>query len=128
MTQGVADEFRQALRQAAPALIAAAAFSGAINVLYLASPLYLMQIFNRVIASGSMSTLVMLTLALAVALGTMAILDAIRARVLIRGAMRFDQLLASRLLDAMIGRGARQGSETHNQLLRDFDQFRAVMA
>ena len=94
------DEFRQALRQSLPALIAAASFSGAINLLYLSSPLYLMQIYNRVLTSGSMPTLVMLTIALVTALLAMAALDAIRARILIRGAMRLDRLLSPRLVEA----------------------------
>lgn len=122
------DEFRQAVRQSLPALIAAAAFSGAINLLYLSSPLYLMQIYNRVLTSGSMPTLVMLTLALIAALLTMAMLDAIRTRVLVRGAMRLDRILSSRLVEALLERAARRGAGASSQLLRDFDQFRAVIA
>ena len=86
------DEFREALRKLVPALLGAGLFSGAINLLYLSSPLYLMQIFNRVLTSGSLPTLVMLIIALTVALLTMAALDALRMRVLVRAAMRFDTL------------------------------------
>jgi ATP-binding cassette subfamily C exporter for protease/lipase len=121
------DEFRLALRGSASALAGAAIFSGAINLLYLASPLYLMQIYNRVLTSGSMPTLWMLTFALVVALLTMALLDAIRARVLVRGAMRFDRLLAARLAGAMIDRGSIAGNE-NAQVLRDLDLFRGVLA
>jgi ATP-binding cassette subfamily C exporter for protease/lipase len=127
MTQAP-DEFRQALRVSLPALVAAAAFSGAINLLYLSSPLYLMQIYNRVLASGSIPTLVMLTVALLAALLTMAALDAIRARVLVRSAMRFDRLLAARLITAMVERGALQVGDRSTAPLRDFDQFRGVLA
>ncbi|MGH6866932.1 MAG: type I secretion system permease/ATPase [Methyloceanibacter sp.] len=127
MTQAP-DEFVQALRAARPALAGAAIFSGAINLLYLSSPLYLMQIYNRVLASGSMSTLVMLTLALLVALLTMATLDAIRSRVLVRTAMRLDRQLTGRLVTAMVERGAIQGGNRTGARLRDFDQFRSVLA
>jgi ATP-binding cassette subfamily C exporter for protease/lipase len=127
MTQAP-DEFMEALRASRPALAGAAVFSGAINLLYLSSPLYLMQIYNRVLASGSMSTLVMLTLALLVALLTMAVLDAIRARVLVRAAMRFDRLLAERLVIAMLDREAAPAVNRNAAPLRDFDQVRSVLA
>ena len=39
-------------------------FSAAINVLYLASPLYMLQVYDRVVSSASVTTLLMLTMAL----------------------------------------------------------------
>ena len=128
MPKPAIDEFRQALKSAMPALLAAGIFSGAINLLYLGSPLYLMQVYNRVLVSGSMPTLVMLTLALALALLAMAALDSIRARILVRGAMRMDRLLATRLLGALIDRGVMANGAMGAQALRDFDQFRMVMS
>lgn len=70
----------------------------------------------------------MLIIALTVALLTMAALDALRMRVLVRAAMRFDRLLATRLLSAMVDRAAFIGHERGAQALRDFDQFRTIMA
>jgi PrtD family type I secretion system ABC transporter len=70
----------------------------------------------------------MLTIALVTALLAMAALDAIRARILIRGAMRLDRLLSPRLVEALIERAARRGKEASSQVLRDFDQFRGVLA
>jgi PrtD family type I secretion system ABC transporter len=122
------DEFKQALRPLLPAMLAVACFSGAINLLYLSSPLYLMQIYNRVLASGSMPTLAMLTLALLVALLTMALLDAIRDRVLVRSSMRFDRLVAERVVTAMIERGAVQPGIRDISALRDFGQVRSLIA
>ncbi len=122
------DEFREALRHSLPPLIAAAVFSGAINLLYLSSPLYLMQVYNRVLVSGSMQTLVMLTIALVIALLTMAVLDGIRARVLVRGALRFDRLMSARIVDAMLRQGTLRSADQGAQALRSFDQFRTAMA
>ena len=47
--------------------VTAAMFSLAINLLYLAGPLYMLQVYDRVISSASEITLVMLTIALLLA-------------------------------------------------------------
>src|SRR4051812_12298997 len=59
-----------------------AGFSLVINILMLTSSLYMMQVYDRVIASGSIATLLFLTLAAAGALGLMSRLDFLRARIL----------------------------------------------
>src|SRR5919112_3409339 len=59
-----------------------AGFSLVINILMLTSSLYMMQVFDRVLTSGSLGTLVFLTLAAAGALGLMALLDFVRSRIL----------------------------------------------
>src|SRR5215510_6743623 len=79
-----------------------ALFSAGINVLYLASPIYMLQVYDRVVPSGSVPTLVMLTLALVLALGVMAALDFVRAQILIRAGVRLDRLLSGRVMAAMV--------------------------
>src|SRR5277367_6814800 len=122
------DELTLALKACLPPIAAAALFSCCINLLYLGSPLYMLQVYDRVMASGSRYTLVMLTVALALALVTMAALDAIRARVLVRCGVGFDARLSVRLMTALIDRGARSGGARHAQLLRDLDQLRQLLA
>ena len=73
------DDVRDALLKLWPHFLWAGLFSSAINLLYLSSPLYLMQVYNRVLLNENISTLVLLTLILAIALLTMAGLDAVRA-------------------------------------------------
>ena len=75
-------------------------FSLAINLLYLAAPLYMLQVYDRVISSASQVTLVMLTIVLLVAFVALAGLDAVRARVLTRASIRLDRLVAGRVDDA----------------------------
>ncbi|MBM7488770.1 PrtD family type I secretion system ABC transporter [Bradyrhizobium canariense] len=95
----------------------------AINLLYLAGPLYMLQVYDRVIASASEITLLMLTIALLMALLALAGLDAVRARVLTRASIRLDQTIAARVMTAIIHRSAGAGG-ARSQLLRDFDTFR----
>src|SRR5882724_9402805 len=117
------DEFRRLLRTCKPYFVTAAVFSLAINLLYLAGPLYMLQVYDRVISSASEVTLVMLTIALLIAFLALAGLDAVRARVLTRASVRLDQKIAGRVMTAIIDRSASFGG-ARSQMLRDFDTFR----
>lgn len=103
--------------------VIAAIFSLAINLLYLAAPLYMLQVYDRVISSASEITLLMLTIALLLAFMALAGLDAVRARILTRASVRLDQTIAARVMTAIILRPASAGG-VRAQLLRDFDTFR----
>jgi ATP-binding cassette, subfamily C, bacterial exporter for protease/lipase len=120
-------EIRRALRSLWPHFGMAAVFSSVINILYLSSPLYLMQVYNRVLVSENVPTLVMLTIILAVALLTMSALDAVRSQILIRCGIRLDAKLAGRVFEALVVRSARQGFSKSAQQLRQFDEFRTFV-
>jgi PrtD family type I secretion system ABC transporter len=117
-------ELRQALGACRGYFWSVGLFSAAINVLYLASPLYMLQVYDRVVLSGSLPTLLMLTLALFVALGAMAALDGVRARILIRAGLRLDRLLSGRVMAALVKRANASSGAGQTQALRDFDSFR----
>lgn len=117
------DEFRQSLQACQSYFVTAAIFSLAINLLYLAGPLYMLQVYDRVISSASEITLLMLTLALLLAFMALAGLDAVRARVLTRTSIRLDRKIAPRVMTAIIDHSAKIGG-ARSQLLRDFDTFR----
>ncbi len=123
------DEFAQALSKCMPLFWLAGAFSGGVNLLFLASPLYLIQIYNRVIPSGSLATLGALSVVLLFALLTMVVLDAVRARLLIRAAARLDRLLSDRVFNAILDLSRRYGGGKRTaQPLRDLDTFRGALA
>ncbi len=117
------DELRRLLESGRTYFVTAASFSLFINLLYLAGPLYMLQVYDRVISSASEVTLVMLTIALLLAYLALAGLDAVRARVLTRASIRLDQKIAARIMTAVINRSASFGG-ARSQLLRDFDTFR----
>src|SRR5579885_1087947 len=121
------DEIKDAVVTLWPHFAAAGAVSSAINLLYLSSPLYLMQVYNRVLLSANISTLVLLTLILAIALMTMAALDAVRARILIRCGIRLDVALSGRVFAALVIHSAENGASRGAQQLRNLDQFRTFI-
>lgn len=119
-------EIRQALDACRSHFAAAAAFSLGINLLYLALPLYMLQVYDRVLSSGSVPTLVMLTIACLIALATLAALDIVRARVLIRSGLRLDDRLSGRVLAATIERANAVGGNERGHGMRDLDVFRQI--
>lgn len=121
------DGVRQALVALWPHFLLAGLFSSGINLLYLSSPLYLMQVYNRVLLNENVSTLVLLTLILAIALLTMALLDAVRAWILIRCGIRLDTELSRRVFEALVVRSAERGASRGAQHLRNLDQFRTFV-
>jgi PrtD family type I secretion system ABC transporter len=117
------DEVRDILRSCRSYFLSVGIFSLAINLLYLASPLYMLQVYDRVISSSSIVTLAMLTVALLIAFSALAGLDVVRASVLTRASIRLDRLLAGRVVMAILDSASVMGG-ARSQLLRDFDTFR----
>jgi len=109
-------------------LLVAAVFSLGLNLLYLAVPIYSLQVYDRILPSGSESTLYLLTLAAAVALAVLAALDALRARVLARAGVRLERQLASRVLDVSIERSLALGPAERGQGLRDLEALRQSLS
>ena len=64
--------------------VAVGVFSGVVNMLQLTVSIYMMQVFDRVLATRNLNTLVYLTLIAIAALGLLAVLEAVRTRVMQR--------------------------------------------
>ena len=93
----------KAARECRTHIVAAALFSLGVNLLYLAAPIYMLQVYDRVVPTGGVATLGFITLALAVALVSLSMLDSIRLRLLVRASIRLDNLVTPRLLQRAIG-------------------------
>src|SRR5213080_1426736 len=104
--------------------VAAAVFSALINILYLAPTLYMLQVYDRVVPTGGRTTLLFITVALALALLTLSALDMVRNRLLVRASQRIDALLAPRILRQMMA----TDSGAAGQAMRDFDSIRSTMS
>ena len=113
-----------AVRASRPHFVAAGAFSFFVSLLYLAPAIYMLQIFDRVVATGGKTTLLFITLALGIALLTLAALDSVRSRLLVRASARLDVLLAPQILKRMMSGGGGQSV----QALRDFDTVRQTLS
>ena len=76
-------ELKQTIIKAKKSILMAGLFSMFINVLMLVPPLYMLQLYDRVLTSRSESTLYMLTLIVIVLFVTMGLLEVVRSRVLV---------------------------------------------
>src|SRR5882672_9148999 len=111
-----------------PYLLFAGLFSLAMNLLLLAPPLYMLQVFDRVLTSRSGETLFVLTLAVALALVTMAALDVVRAYLLAALGAALDRRLGPKVLDGLLGDTARLGGREHANALRDVHSLRSFFS
>ena len=92
---------RDTFRRCRPALLFAILFSSVINLLMLVPPLYMMQVYDRVLSSRSEATLVALTVLTLGAFVAVGLLEVTRSRILVRVSARLDTLLSPLIFDAV---------------------------
>jgi ATP-binding cassette subfamily C protein len=96
-------------------------FSAAINLIYLAPTLYMLQVYDRVLQSGNDLTLLFLTAVLIFALAVMAVLDGVRTRLFAAGSRRLDRLVTPIMLRELMRQSPTQSPAAP---LQSFDMFR----
>lgn len=123
------DPVSRGLQASGRKMIGIALFSGVINLLMLSGSLYMLQVYDRVIPSRNIATLVGLSLMVLFAYLMQGYFDALRARMLCRVATLFDVGLQDSIHNALATlplRGAKP--MVMQQPLRDLDQIRAFMS
>lgn len=118
------DSVQAAFSAVRPALTAAFAFSFFTNLLVLAGPLYMMQVYDRVLSSRNISTLVLLTLIVAFVYLASSAIENIRGRILSRSGYLFDRSLKRPVFDSIQRATIRNPGQNHAQALRDLDTVR----
>ncbi len=122
-------ELRAARRESRHLFWIAFVFSIFVNVLVLTGPLYMLQVYDRVLGSRSEETLVALSILVAFLYAMMAALDYARGRVLARVGARFQNRLDQRVFDAMLRKltlmPETQGTKTG---LRDLESVQSLFA
>lgn len=103
-------------------------FSCIINVLMIAPAIYMLQIYDRVLASQNLTTLLMLTLLMIGIYLLIAILEAVRGLAMIRIGNRLEQQLNQRVFGAAFERNLQQGRGTPAQALSDLTCVRQFLA
>ena len=121
------DEIRAALRGYRGSWVSVGIFSAAINLLMLVPSLFMLQVYDRVLASGNLTTLAMLCLMAAGLLAAMGALDYSRAQVLVQAGERFDALLARRAHGAAFERGLAGTPANATQALNDLNTLRQFL-
>ncbi len=122
-------ELRQARNLANKLLVSVFLFSIFVNLLMLTGPLFMLQIYDRVLASRSEATLTALFILVAALYALMALLDYSRGRTLARFGARFQTELDDRVFSASVKRALlpeeRRGSAAG---LRDLETIQSLFA
>jgi PrtD family type I secretion system ABC transporter len=121
------NEVARALRACRGTFAVIMGFSLAINILQLASPLYMMQVFDRVLSSRSGDTLIMLTLITVVAVAVMALIEAIRSQMLVRIGNWLDDRLGPTVFSGALKTALRSDPARAAQGLRDLATVRGFI-
>lgn len=110
------------------ALIGIGLISAVINLLALTGALFMLQIYDRVLPSGSVPTLVALSLLVTGLFGFYALLDFIRSRVLVRLGAWLDAELSPRAYQAIVRAPLSATTSTSKiEPLRDLDSVRTFV-
>ena len=122
------EELRTARRQSRKLYWIVGVFSFFANLLMLTGPLYMLQVYDRVLGSRSEETLVALSLLVVFLYGTMGVLDYARGRIMARVGARFQAALDKRVFDAMIRRSAQAPDPAAQTGLADLESIQRLLA
>ena len=120
---------RIALRQNLGLLTGVGIFSGVINILALTGAMYMLQVYDRVIPSRSIPTLVALSVLLVVLFAANGLLDVFRSRIMSRIAIRLDEALRAPLFEGVQMLALQSRSDAEGLLaIRDLDRLRSFLS
>ncbi|MDX9875211.1 MAG: type I secretion system permease/ATPase, partial [Spongiibacteraceae bacterium] len=109
MSVKIADDLAAVLRACKGSVVAVGIFSLFANFLMLVPSFYMLQVYDRVVTTGSHPTLLVLTLLLILLLGTFGSLEWVRSRIMVRVSTRIDTMLGGRLYDASFKQALNSG-------------------
>ena len=118
---------RRGIRVVRPAFVTAIVFSFFINLLVFVSPLYMLQIYDRVISSRNVYTLLMLTVIATFLIIVYAVLEKVRSAVLVRAGLLFDTEIRSELFEKVLRGSLKQPGIAHHTVLRELDTVREFL-
>ena len=122
-------ELRGALWSCRSAFVGTAGFSAVINVLMLTGAVFMLEIYDRVLPSRSVATLVALSIIAGILFTALGLLDVLRSRLLVRAGGAIDEALAARVFDVLVRLPVKAGNRGDGlQPLRDLDTIRSFLS
>ena len=122
------EELRQARRKSRSLFWLVGLFSVFANLLMLTGPIYMLQVYDRVLGSRSVETLIALSALVAFLYLVMGVLDYSRGRIMGRAAARFQSELDQRIFDAVIRKSSVVSDDNTNAGLRDLEAIQRLMS
>lgn len=128
-TRDMGDPTAEVIKKCRTGIIAVGVSSALVNILYLTSSFFMLQVYDRVIPSKSVASLVALGVLALLLYGFHTAFEIVRSRILVRMSGVFDEVIAPRVFAANVKSTLRlRPSGDGIQLLRDFDQIRTFLS
>lgn len=124
---GEVSELKQNLLTSKKSFIVVGFFSMFINMLMLVPPLYMLQLYDRVLTSKSEGTLYMLTGIVVVLFITMVLLEIVRSKVLIKISNKLDALLSQRIFSSLFDMANKEPGKATSMPLSDLTTVKQFM-
>ena len=105
-----------------------ALFSALLNVLYLTGSFYMLQVYDRVLPSRSVPTLVGITLLALILFAIQGVFDIVRSRILVRVGSALDEAISGRVHSIVMKLPLTGATSRGVQPLRDLDQIRSFLS
>jgi PrtD family type I secretion system ABC transporter len=122
-------ELANALSSCNSAFLSIGLFSGMSNLLMLTGAFFMLQVYDRVLPSRSVPTLVALAILVAGLFAVLGIIELIRSRILVRIGGSLDDALSARVYDAIVRAPLKVGGRGDGlQPLRDLDSVRGFLS
>ncbi|GAA3896953.1 type I secretion system permease/ATPase [Halomonas cibimaris] len=125
--QQEATDLQRALKACKGSFISVGFFSMFVNLLMLVPPMYMLQVYDRVLSTQSEDTLLMLTLLVIFLFAIMGGLELVRSRILVRVGNRLDTMVNERLYSAMFRRSLLSPGGQSAQPLNDLTSLRQFL-
>ncbi|QBF33148.1 type I secretion system permease/ATPase [Thalassococcus sp. S3] len=127
-TKAGLEELRAARKESRSLYWTVGLFSFFANLLMLTGPIFMLQVYDRVLGSRSEATLIALALLVAFLYGIMGILDFTRGRIMARVGARFQSRLDRRVFDAVLRKSAVKPDESSQTGLADLESVQRLMS
>ncbi len=128
MNTATKSELRTTIKSCEEYFVYAGLFSAAVNILMLTPIIYMLTVYDRVVSSGSLSTLSMLTILMVSLLLAVGGFEWVRSMILVSASNRLEKILRSRVSDATFERSLLTGGMVANaQPLGDLTALRQFL-
>ncbi len=122
------DEIEQALRASRAAFFATFIFSCIVNILMLTGPMYMLQVYDRVLTSGSVPTLIGLSVIVFALYAYYGFMEFVRSRILVRIGRRIEETMRTRTFNTVADISLHKSANIGSQPVNDLGTIRQYLA
>ena len=119
---------KHAIREARRSMIAVVVFSCFINIMMLAGPVYMLQVYDRVLTSNSIETLIALSVMLLILFVAIGLLEFTRSRILARVGSQLEARVGNSVFDADVRKRVAASSDDGSEPLSDLSSVRDFLS